>query len=82
MQEISIRKEEHAWGKTISFLGNEETVMVHSLRGAALLFFLLTSLEVGMTLTISIPPKHKVSEIVGFIKGKSAIQIARQFMNR
>ena len=31
---------------------------------------------------ISIPPKYKVSEIVGFIKGKSAIQIARQFMNR
>ena len=31
---------------------------------------------------ISIPPKYKVSEVVGFIKGKSAIQIARQFMNR
>jgi putative transposase len=31
---------------------------------------------------ISIPPKRSVSEIVGFIKGKSAIQIARQFMNR
>ena len=26
---------------------------------------------------ISIPPKHKVSEVVGFIKGKSAIWIAR-----
>ncbi len=31
---------------------------------------------------ISIPPKYKVSEVVIFIKGKSAIQIARQFMNR
>lgn len=31
---------------------------------------------------ISIPPKYKVSEVVGFIKGKSAIQIARQFMKR
>ena len=31
---------------------------------------------------ISIPPKLKVSEAVGFITGKSAIQIARQFMNR
>jgi putative transposase len=31
---------------------------------------------------ISVPPKYKVSEIVGFIKGKSAIQIARQFMKR
>ena len=26
---------------------------------------------------ISIPPKHSVSEVVGFIKGKSAIAIAR-----
>ncbi len=31
---------------------------------------------------ISIPPKYKVSEVIGFIKGKSAIQIARQFMKR
>ena len=28
---------------------------------------------------ISIPPKHAVSSIIGFIKGKSAIAIARQF---
>ena len=31
---------------------------------------------------ISIPPKHAVSYIVGFIKGKSAISIARRFMGR
>jgi len=28
---------------------------------------------------ISIPPKHSVSQVVGFIKGKSAIHIARVF---
>ena len=28
---------------------------------------------------IEVPPKHKVSEIVGFLKGKSAIAIAREF---
>lgn len=28
---------------------------------------------------ISIPPKYSVSNVVGYIKGKSAIQIARQF---
>jgi putative transposase len=28
---------------------------------------------------ISIPPKYSVSQVVGFIKGKSAIAIARQF---
>lgn len=28
---------------------------------------------------ISIPPKHAVSTIVGYLKGKSAIAVARQF---
>ena len=31
---------------------------------------------------IAIPPKHSVSQVVGYIKGKSAIQIARQFSGR
>ena len=31
---------------------------------------------------ISIPPKHAVSYVVGYIKGKSAIGIARQFAGR
>ena len=31
---------------------------------------------------ISIPPKYRVSEIVGFIKGKSAITIARTYFGR
>lgn len=31
---------------------------------------------------ISIPPKYAVSQVVGFIKGKSAIHIARQFGER
>ena len=31
---------------------------------------------------ISIPPKYAVSQIVGFIKGKSAIHIARTFSGR
>lgn len=31
---------------------------------------------------ISIPPKYAVSEVVGYIKGKSAIAVARQFGNR
>ncbi len=28
---------------------------------------------------ISIPPKYSVSEVIGYIKGKSAIAVARQF---
>jgi len=31
---------------------------------------------------ISIPPKYKVSEIIGYLKGKSAISVARQFGGR
>ena len=31
---------------------------------------------------ISIPPKYAVSKVVGYIKGKSAIAIARQFGKR
>jgi len=31
---------------------------------------------------ISIPPKYSVAEIVGYIKGKSAIAVARQFGGR
>lgn len=31
---------------------------------------------------ISIPPKYSVSQVVGFIKGKSAIHIAQTFLGR
>ncbi len=31
---------------------------------------------------ISIPPKHAVSNVVGYLKGKSAISIARNFMGK
>lgn len=31
---------------------------------------------------IAIPPKHSVALIIGFLKGKSAIAIARQFSGK
>lgn len=31
---------------------------------------------------VSIPPKYAVSQVVGFIKGKSAIHIARTYLER
>jgi putative transposase len=31
---------------------------------------------------ISIPPKYAVSQVIGFMKGKSAIQIARNYVGR
>ncbi len=33
-------------------------------------------------LMISIPPKYAVAQVVGYIKGKSAIHIARNYMGR
>ena len=31
---------------------------------------------------VSIPPKYAVAQVVGYIKGKSAIHIARTYQNR
>jgi len=31
---------------------------------------------------VSIPPKYSVSQVVGYVKGKSAIHIARTFMGK
>ena len=31
---------------------------------------------------LSIPPKHSVAQVIGYIKGKSAIHIAREFAGR
>ncbi|XYI02410.1 IS200/IS605 family transposase [Sorangium sp. So ce1128] len=31
---------------------------------------------------ISIPPKYAVAQVIGYIKGKSAIQIARRFLEK
>jgi len=31
---------------------------------------------------IAIPPKHAVSSVIGFLKGKSAIAIARRFKGK
>ena len=35
-----------------------------------------------MHLMLSIPPKYSVAQVVGYIKGKSAIHIARHFAGR
>jgi putative transposase len=35
-----------------------------------------------MHMIISVPPKYAVSPVIGYIKGKSAIHIARTFMER
>ena len=35
-----------------------------------------------MHMLVSIPPKYSVAQVVGFIKGKSAIHIARSYLGR
>ena len=42
---------------------------------------LLTTIVVGLML-VSIPPKYSVAQVIGYIKGKSAIHIAREFAGR
>jgi len=41
-----------------------------------------TMVQDHVHMMISIPPKYSVAEIVGYLKGKSAIAIARQFGGR
>jgi putative transposase len=36
----------------------------------------------SLSLTISVPPKYAVSQVIGFIKGKSAIHLARVYGER
>jgi len=33
-------------------------------------------------MVVSIPPKYAVSDVIGYLKGKSAIAVARQFSGR
>ena len=35
-----------------------------------------------LTMLISIPPKYSVSQVIGYIKGKSAIHLARVYGER
>ena len=39
-------------------------------------------MEDHVHMMISIPPKYSVAQVVGFIKGKSAIQVARTFLGK
>ena len=39
-------------------------------------------LEDHVHMLVSIPPKYSVAQVVGYIKGKSAIHIAREFADR
>lgn len=61
------------------YLGSTLRYLAHQ-KESEILEGYLCSTHVHML--ISIPPKYAVSQVVGFIKGKSAIHIARDFMGR
>src|SRR3954449_5514445 len=72
------RKKE-LYGKIRKFLGP----VLHELagqRGSTILEGHMVQDHVHML--IRIPPKYAVAEVIGYIKGKSAIAVARQFAGR
>ena len=76
---IPKRRKKAIFGAIRKHLG----VVLHELagqRGSKILEGHLMSDHVHIC--ISIPPKYSVANVVGYIKGKSAISIARRFMGR
>jgi len=76
---IPKKRQRLVYGKLRKYLGG----IFHDLagrRGAEILEGHLMADHVHMC--ISIPPKYAVSHIVGYLKGKSAIAIARKFRGR
>ena len=72
-------RKEKLYGKIRKFLGP----VFHELakqRGSEIVEGHMVQDHVHMV--IKIPPKHAVATVVGYVKGKSAIAIARQFSGR
>ena len=67
------------YGKIRSYLGP----LFHELAGQRQSWILEGHMvQDHVHMLIEIPPKYAVSEIVGYLKGKSAIAVARQFSGR
>ena len=67
------------YGKIRTFLGPKFHELA-SQRGSQILEGHMVQDHVHML--IRVPPKYAVSEVIGYIKGKSAIAVARQFGGR
>ena len=72
------RKKE-LYGKIRSFLGPVFPELAQQ-RGSTILEGHMVQDHVHML--VKIPPKYAVAEVIGYIKGKSAIAVARQFGGR
>ncbi|WP_341747401.1 IS200/IS605 family transposase [Candidatus Tisiphia endosymbiont of Dascillus cervinus] len=67
------------YGKVRKYLGNVFHELVFQ-RGSKIIEGHMVQDHVHML--IKIPPKYSVAEVIGYIKGKSAIAVARQFGGR
>ena len=67
------------YGKIRKFLGPVFHELAHQ-RGSEILEGHMVQDHVHML--VSIPPKYAVAEVIGYMKGKSAIAVARQFGGR
>ncbi len=67
------------YGKIRKYLGKKFHELAHQ-KGCEILEGHMVSDHVHML--IKIPPKYAVSSIIGYIKGKSAIAVARQFVGK
>lgn len=67
------------YGKIREFVGQQFRELA-SQKGCAIIEGSMVQDHVHML--IAIPPKYSVAEIIGYIKGKSAIAVARQFSGR
>lgn len=72
------RKEE-LYGKIRQFLGSVFHELAAQRRSKILEGHMMRD---HVHMLIKIPPKYAVAEVVGYIKGKSAIAVARQFCGR
>ena len=67
------------YGKIRKFLGNIFHELAHQRRSQILEGHMVQD---HVHMLIQIPPKYSVAEVVGYLKGKSAIAVARQFSGR
>lgn len=73
---VSYKRRRQLYGKVREFVGKKLRELALQ-RGSEIMEGHLVQDHVHMM--IKIPPKHSVSEVIGYMKGKCAIAVARQF---
>ena len=76
---VPYKRKKLLYGKVRKFLGPKFHELAQQ-RGSEILEGHMVQDHVHMM--IKIPPKYSVSEVIGYLKGKSAIAVARQFSGR